>query len=314
MTCYDTELNTLQAQLARRQQVETVVAELTRQRQALSARVAALGQVRRREEADVERLEGRSLAALFCRLRGNMEETRSREQREAAAARLKYEAAALELSGVEEELERYQAEWNTLRECEKRYQTLLEEKAQSLKAAGGTAAEELRKLEEQLAFQENQLRELREAAAAGNDALAATEQILSSLDSAEGWGTWDLLGGGLLSDLAKHSHLDEAQSGLDLLQSKLRRFQTELADVRICGELHIQVDGFLRFADYFFDGLFADLAVLEHIRHSSEQVCALQGQLHTALAQLEELRLNREREAEELRARRDTLVRETAMM
>ncbi len=36
--------------------------------------------------------------------------------------------------------------------------------------------------------------------------------VSSTLDSAEGWGTWDLFGGGLITDLAKYSKLDEAQS------------------------------------------------------------------------------------------------------
>ena len=41
--------------------------------------------------------------------------------------------------------------------------------------------------------------------------LDSLDSVLSSLESAEGWGTWDLLGGGLISDLAKHSHIDDAK-------------------------------------------------------------------------------------------------------
>jgi len=35
--------------------------------------------------------------------------------------------------------------------------------------------------------------------------------------------------------------------------------------------MQVNVDGFLRFADYFFDGLFADWAVLDRINQSQEQ-------------------------------------------
>ena len=41
-----------------------------------------------------------------------------------------------------------------------------------------------------------------------------------------------------------------------------RRFKTELADVEITADLQITVDGFLKFADFFFDGLFTDLSLI----------------------------------------------------
>ena len=115
-------------------------------------------------------------------------------------------------------------------------------------------------------------KELKEAIAAGQSALSTTEKILSSLESAEGWGTWDLIGGGMISDLAKHGHLDDAQNAVNTLQIELRRFKTELADVEIHGDIQVNIDGFLRFADYFFDGLFADWAVLDKINQSQNQV------------------------------------------
>ena len=104
---------------------------------------------------------------------------------------------------------------------------------------------------------------MQEALIAGNAALSCADQILFQLNSAEGWGTWDLVGGGLLSDLAKHSHLDQAQASVETLQSQLRRFKTELADVTINADIQVSIDGFLRVADYSFDGIFADWAVLE---------------------------------------------------
>ena len=76
--------------------------------------------------------------------------------------------------------------------------------------------------------------------------------MLARLDDAEGWGTWDLVGGGLISGMAKHSCLDDAQELVPRLQTELRRFQSELGDVDMdAGELDISADGFLRFADLF---------------------------------------------------------------
>ena len=262
------------------------------------------------EQADVEKLEGRSLAVFFYNVIGKMDEQLNKEREEAYAARVKYDAAARELSAVEEDLLRHEGELSGLGDCERQYDAVLQEKAAAVKNAGGATAEEILKMEERLAFLESQSRELREATSAGNRALHTTDQVLSSLDSAEGWGTWDLFGGGLISDLAKHSHLDEAQGNSEHLQSQLRRFKTELADVKISANMRVNVDGFLRFADYFFDGLFADWAVLDKIGQSREQVCSTQRQIESILARLDGMQRTVEQEQAQVKSELAALVQE----
>ena len=211
MTYYDEKLQQLQEQMARSKQLEAMIKELRNQRDSLAAQVRELESIKLEEQADVDRLEGRSLAAFFYNVIGKMDEQLDKERQEAYAARVKYDAAARELEGVEADLRRYESELSALRGCEHRYDEVLKEKADAIKAAGGSNGEEILKLEERNAFLESQKKELQEAISAGNAALSTTQQVLSSLDSAEGWGTWDLFGGGLVADLAKHSHLDEAQ-------------------------------------------------------------------------------------------------------
>ena len=65
MTYYDEQLQRLQAQTARAKQLESMLRELCGQQAALSARVQELEAVKRKEQVDVDRLEGRSLAAFF---------------------------------------------------------------------------------------------------------------------------------------------------------------------------------------------------------------------------------------------------------
>lgn len=127
-------------------------------------------------------------------------------------------------------------------------------------------------------------KEILEAIAAGSEALVTAEEILDDLDSAGSWATWDVFGGGIIADIAKHSHLDEAQYAVERLQSQLRRFKTELADVGGIGaDVRVNVDGFLRFADYFFDGIFVDFAVMDHISNSAEQVQAVHARISDVL-------------------------------
>lgn len=310
MKFYDEQLQKLQERIARKRQLEAQMSELRTQHSTLSARVQELETIKMQEQADVDKLEGRSLAAFFYHVIGKMDEQLNKEREEAYAARVKYDAAARELSAVEEELARYEAELADLRDCERQYDTVLKEKADAVKAAGGTAAEEILKAEERLAFLDSQSRELQEAVSVGSSALSTTDQVLSSLDSAEGWGTWDLLGGGLISDLAKHSHLDEAQDNIECLQSQLRRFKTELADVRISADMQVNVDGFLRFADYFFDGLFADWAVLGKISQSQERVRSTRCQIESVLSRLDGMQRSVEREQAQLQNKLDSLVRD----
>ena len=71
---------------------------------------------------------------------------------------------------------------------------------------------------------------------------------------------------------------------------ELRRFKTELADVEITADLQVTVDSFLKFADFFFDGLFADWAVLDHINQAQSRVENTKDQIKRVLALLKKMR------------------------
>lgn len=313
MSVYDEELRALREQMERKRQLDAMLKDLRAQRQELTARVNELDKVRLEEQADVDRLEGRSLAAFFYGVIGKMDEKLTQERQEAYAARVKYDAAARELSAVEEDLRRKESEYRQLEGCEERYRQVLQEKAETLKAAGGETAGAILKLEERLAGLRSRRKELDEAEAAGRAALVTADEILSSLGSAHGWATWDMLGGGLVADLAKHSHLDSAQAAVEQLQVELRRFKTELADVTIDADLQVSIDGFLRFADYFFDGLFVDWAVMDRINQSQAAVEETRGRITAVLDRLNAMSDGAERESAETRERLDALVRDSGV-
>lgn len=308
MSGYDEQLRQLQAQCARKKKLEATVAELRAQRDTYTVRARELEQNFQAEQEDVERLEGRSLSAFLYHVIGKKEEKLTQEKQEAYVARVKYDAVARELTGIEEDLRRCESELDGLQDCERRYADLLQAKTKAVKAVGGGTAEQILKLETRAAYLESQERELEEACAAGKEALATTDQIAASLDSAEGWGTWDLFGGGLLSDMAKHSHLDDAQAQVEQLQSQLRRFKTELADVTIDADFQVSIDGFLRMADYFFDGIVADWAVLERIHQSQEQIGETRNRINSVLTHLHTLMEQTGAEKEDIRHQIETLV------
>lgn len=107
MAYYDEQLKTLQEKIARFRQLSSKIKELQTQRNVLSSRLRELETVKLAEQADVDRLEGRSLAAFFYHVVGKMDEQLDKERQEAYAAKVKYDAAARELEAAESDLCQY---------------------------------------------------------------------------------------------------------------------------------------------------------------------------------------------------------------
>ena len=93
MTYYDEKLKTLQENIACFRRLSAKLNELRNQRVVLLARVRELKKIKIDEQADVDRLEGRSLTSFFYNVIGKMDERLDKERQEAYAARVKYEAA-----------------------------------------------------------------------------------------------------------------------------------------------------------------------------------------------------------------------------
>lgn len=302
------ELKELHDQVARKKQLEVVLQDLWVQEQELVPKIAELEQIKMNEQEDVERLEGGSLAAFFYGVVGKMDEKLDKERQEAYMASVKFDAAVRELEVVEYEIEKGERELEGLQDCEERYKQLLEEKLELLKASTGSVAEELLKLEENILHINQQKKEIEEAISAGNQALEVAKDVKSSLNSAEGWSTFDMLGGGWIASMAKHEHLDEAQHKVELLQIKLRKFRTELADVKISADMKVSIEGFTRFADFFFDGLFMDWMVADQISQSQKQVVLTTLQIEEAIERLEKLQAKAEKDKEHLQKQLEELV------
>ena len=283
------DLKALWEQVAEKKVADTKYQELQAQRKSVSRRVRQLEKEKESEQADVDRLERGSLAAFFYQMVGRMDEKMDKEQQEAYAARVRYDAAARELASIDADLARLEARLKGLSGCEQRYQDALMERFREIKATNSPAAQELMESESRVVDLKLRRREIREAIQAGKKALKRTEAVLESLDSAQGWSTMDLIGGGVWSDLAKYDHLDEAQEQVEQLQVDLRRFKTELADVEINADIQVTVEGFLRFADFFFDNLFTDWEVRDHIDQSIEQVKDTRRQIQRVLDKLERM-------------------------
>ncbi len=291
MRHFDRELMELSEQVDRLRQLKARAASLQAQVSELESKAMKLKASFESEREDVRGLEGDGLKAMLYKLAGRYEDKLSKEQEEMLAAQAKLDVAVRELKAAGEELDKCQSELMNLGDCERRFAELLKQKEDALCESNAAEAAEILRLEGEIASLENYKSELEEAIAAGMCAQQTAAGVASSLDSADGFATWDLLGGGMIADLIKHSQLDDAQNQVYRLQEDLRHFKTELADVTIQADIQVNMDGFLRFADYFFDGIFADWAVKDRIHNSREQVARTQRQIDAVLKKLNDLLL-----------------------
>lgn len=253
------------------------------------ARMAELLAITDMESSDVKRLEGLSMTALFYAALGSKEEQLQKERQEYLSAHLKSTQSQHAVQALERDVERLKQDLAGLGDVDARMQALLEKKEALLAQGVDATARRLAELSEQLGEARGQLGEVAEALAAGQTARQGVNQVLADLHSAQGWGVWDMLGGGLLATAVKHSRIDDARQAVYEVQEALRRFQRELADVEQPGKFIVEDIGkFETFADYFFDGLISDWVVQARIDRSLDNARSTAKKVDDLLAQLEE--------------------------
>ena len=115
-------------------------------------------------------------------------------------------------------------------------------------------------------------KERAEAIEAGKRAKRSLTNALNALDSARSWGIFDILGGGLISSLAKHSKMDDASEYIEEAKADLMAFSDELDDIQEYTNIDLSTEDFWGFADWFFDGLFSDWVMQDRINEARSQV------------------------------------------
>jgi len=259
-----------------------------------------------REEADVRALEGKSLSAMFATMLGRKEERLRAERADvlrATLARDAESAAIGELRADEKPLR--EALW-ALGDTAAELESARRAKEADLVARGDAPARRLAEIDAAASDARAVSKELAEAVAAADTAIRALDEVGDSLDSAGNWGTFDLLGGGMIATWAKHSRIDDARGAAHRAQAALDRFARELADVRqggARGPMVVEIGSFSKFADFFFDGLIADWIVQQRISESRANVASARRDVaevrHRLAAQIVAIRTESESLARE---------------
>ena len=185
------DLFALQQKVAQKPLLESKLYELHTQRRQYDNQVISLRVAFRKEQEDVEKLEGRSLANYFYQVIGKLDDKLDDERKEAYAAKVKLDAAERELAGIESDIKEIQEQITDVLVAEARYKDALELKRRQLKDSGTQVADQILSMEERIAALQAQKQEIKEAISAGYSARSTADRILSELEDADGWNTWD---------------------------------------------------------------------------------------------------------------------------
>lgn len=261
-----------------------------RQKTDRRASLALLDEQLRGEEADVRAMEGLSLSAMFATMLGRREERLRAERADVLRATLARDACAAAIDKLRADEAGLNEQIAALGDVQSELTAALQEKESDLVARGDASARRLAEIDTLAADARCLAKEVVEAIQAADAATRALDRVAASLDSARSWGTYDLLGGGMIATWAKHSKIDDARAEAHAAQTALDRLARELADVRrggASGPMVVEIGDFATFADYFFDGLIADWVVQERISQSRANVASVRGDVARVRARLD---------------------------
>ena len=130
-----------------------------------------------------------------------------------------------------------------------------------------------------------------------NQAINLTDQLISELDQAErqlssarNWGFLDVLGGGFIVDLIKHSKLNNAKVSMDRVNYLLQELKRVLGGISMPGDYSMNVGGIATFADFFFDSGIVDVYMTAKIMSSLNEVRNLKNRCYELRSRLSNLR------------------------
>lgn len=239
-----------------------------------------------KEEKDVLKLEGMSLSSFFFNLIGKKEDKLDKERKEYLSAKMRYDECVLAVRELENEVRKYDEELMKYSGISEEYQQAISQKQEMLINEDTDNGRKLRDLLDWINELKLDIKEVKEAIDAGENASDALLEMKKPLNSAKNWGIWDMLGGDFFSDIMKHSKINDANRLSYDVQHHLRIFQKELADVNRFTDIKVNIGSFAKFADFFFDGLFADWFVQSRINESISNVEDAHNRVKSILSDL----------------------------
>ncbi|XRD23837.1 hypothetical protein AABM34_15420 [Lysinibacillus fusiformis] len=257
--------------------------------QEINKHFSTLNQIR----SKLHKLEGFSFMNMIRTWTGQQDELRAEKIDKAAVLELKIKEAKkmqTDLSKDKVQITQKLAQINTIALQDELREIHAKQKGY-LQIHNPAQAERLEHLAQEKIHTKQLIAEIQEAEGAGEVALTKLGQAAASLHSVNEYSTWDtFFGGGVIATHLKHGALDQSENYIHSAQIALQRFHNELLDVHEMSTktLQVETDGFVKFADYFFDDLFSAWSVHSKISTAREQVSRVQDDVHNTIWRLQD--------------------------
>jgi len=259
-----------------------------------------------RESKDVERLQKDSFSTFLFKLVGKYEDKLEKEQRDEINAKINYDRAVTHLEQLENERRELGTRITNLRLEAKIFETELDSRRQQL---AGKLSEptgiHFAWLEDQRNDIISQITVIEEAQRVAARAKSTAKKVAKSLESAESWATFDVFGGrGVITNMAKYSHIDDAEEQFNILSHDLRELRDEINDVQGLTE----ISSGQRAVDFWFDNIFTSLSVRQKIVDNAGQIENLITGIKRAEYALKEKLSEKEKELAKNRQQEEELL------
>lgn len=280
------------------------------ERAILHKKVSRLESKLEKERLDVKKITEFSFKGLVYKVLRKEEQQLVKEQEEVHLVEQQYHQAKEQLQACEAKISRLTDENSILRTAKATYELLYRQKYEEIRQLNTAESNQLLALEDQIALDSKVVQELEEALSVGNRLFSCLSNVLESLDSAKGYGVWDMVGGGIIATAGKHSHLDTAQSMLEDAKELMKKFKKELSDIQVTLDSQVNIEGFSQFADFFFDGFLVDWFVQSKINRSIERISDARQQILKVLGQLVKMQENTKHSFEQKQIELANLIKE----
>ncbi|MDH8679426.1 hypothetical protein QE109_14805 [Fusibacter bizertensis] len=260
----------------------------------------------KKETHDYKSIENLSVKRLLKLFDEQYEEMMDKEYREMKIAEYKHDSliekmqtAQDEIVGITELLKNYTT-------IESEYKTLLNAKRVWATSNGHM---EIDNFESELILLKGKQKEIEEAINACKQLILSLENAREDLSSAQSWGMFDILGGGLIPASVKHDYLKRASQYIKDSSDKAVTLTRELLDLKTYFSIErLEVDALTHTFDTFFDSVLSDLNIQEQIDKAYLSICNNHAHAEALMKLLDELKIDNDERMNQLKQKREKVL------
>ncbi|MBX9135931.1 MULTISPECIES: hypothetical protein [unclassified Clostridium] len=251
-----------------------------------------------KEKRDVDKLNKISISNIIATLLNNKEDKLEKEEKEYLLAKLKYDELLSSINILKEDLANEKNRLISLGNCEEEYNELIKEKVNFIKTYGDKEVrEKLSNIDNEIDDLIKESKEIEEAYSVGRRLLIEVNEAEEELRGAKNWGIFDIAGGDLISTIAKHNKINNANDKFEKIVHLISKFNKELGDINLN---NVSFSAATMTLDLFFDNIFTDILVQNKINDLINNMESLKRRVESIMRNLQERYDNLEKKHESL--------------